>query len=85
MYVLQHFDWFGSIEELEEVEKKLKKHWDGKDGIEFLGRYSPTNKRFHWTHFYKVKDWQAWANQKPLPGYKRDYNVVHHAIYEFYE
>jgi hypothetical protein len=85
MYVLEHFDWFGPIEELDELNNRIKKLWDGKDGVEFLGRFTPDNKNFHWTHFYKVKDMKAWANRKPFDWYKRDYKVHTHSVLEFYE
>ena len=29
MYVLEHYDWFGPIKDLEEVEKKIKEHLKG--------------------------------------------------------
>ena len=86
MYVLNHFDWFGPIEELDEIEKKLKKFYDGKDGVEFLGRFVPLNQKFHWTRFFKVKDFNTWVNRKipSPPVYKRDYKVMTHAVVEFY-
>jgi len=84
VYVLFHFDWFGSIEELEKLEAGAKKHWDGSDGVKFLGRFGPHNKKYHWTHFYKVTDMSTWANRKPFPGYKRDYKIVTHQEFEYY-
>lgn len=83
MYVLEHYDWFGPIKELDEMAKKLKEHFNGKDGVEFLGRYAPHNKKFHWTHIYKAKDYNAWVNRKPME-YKRDYKVHTHSIVEIY-
>ncbi len=83
MYVLESYDWFGPIEELNELDKKLKKHFDGKHGVEFLGRFAPQQTKFHWTHFYKVKDWKAWVNH-PEMEYKRDYKVHTHGIVEYY-
>jgi hypothetical protein len=68
----------------DELGKKLGKLYDGKDGVEFLGRFAPHNKLLHWTHFYKVKDMKTWANRKPF-DYKRDYKVHPHSIVEHYE
>ncbi len=86
MYVLVNFDWFGPISELEEWEKKLKKHFDGKDGVEFLGRFAPHNKKYHWTRFFWAKDFKTWANRK-IPEFapKRDYKVMTHSVAEYYE
>ena len=85
MYILEHYDWFGPIEELEKWEKIYKKHFDGSHGVEYLGRFGPVNKKYHWTNFWKAKDWNAWVNRKyPDIPYKRDYKVNTHSELEFY-
>jgi hypothetical protein len=84
MYILVYFDWFGDIKELEELDNKWKELYDGSDGVEWLGRYGPHNKKLHWVYFYKVKDLSAWANRKPQDFYKRDYNVLTHNIIEYF-
>ena len=87
MYILSHFDWFGPIEELDEIDKKLKKFYDGKDGVEFLGRFAPHNHKYHWTRFFKAKDFKTWVNRKlpSPPFYIRDYDVMTHTVGDYYE
>ncbi len=85
MYILNSFDWYGPIEELEEIDKKLKKLYDGKDGVEFLGRYAPHNKQLHWTRFFWAKDFKTWFNRKIPDLPKRDYSKMTHSIGEYYE
>ena len=84
MYILQHFDWAGSIEDLEELDKNFKKLRDGSEGVEFLGRYSPQNKKFHWTFVFKAKDFKAWTNKSTQDFYKRDFKELTHAVNEYY-
>jgi hypothetical protein len=85
MYILWYFDWFGPIEELDEWEKKLKKLYDGSDGVELLGRFVPHNQKFHWTRIYKAKDFNAWVNRKMLSQpFKRDIKVMTHALIDYY-
>lgn len=84
MYILQHFDWLGSIEKLEELDKNFKKLRDGSEGVEFLGRYSPQNKKFHWTFFFEAKDLKTWTNMKSQDFYKRDFKELTHVVTEYY-
>ena len=86
MYILSHFDWFGPQEKLKEFDKKLKAFYDGKDGVEFLGRFGPHNQKFHYTFFYKAKDFNAWINRKmPSPPiYERKYDELTHNVMEYY-
>ncbi len=85
MYILRHFDWYGPIEELEALEKIIKKHWDGSDGIKYLGRFGPHSQKYHWTEFYKAKDFKTWTNRTPPDwDYKRDYKVMTHQVMEYY-
>jgi hypothetical protein len=82
MYILEHLDWYGSIKDLEELEKKLKEACN-EAGVEFLGRFAPHNKKFHWTLFYRVKDLKDWLNVK-FDWYKRDRKVHTHSVMEYY-
>ena len=85
MYILDFFDWFGSIEELEKLDKTVKKNLEG-SGVEYLGRFAPYNRNYHWTYFFKAKDLITWENARLHidAGYKRDYKVHTHEIMEFY-
>lgn len=80
--LLQHFDWFGPIEELKEIDKKMKKACDETDGVELLGRYGPGQKKYHWTWIFKAEDYNLWNNL--TIDYVRDYNVVTHVETELY-
>ena len=84
MYILRHFDWFGSIEELEKLEADVKKLWDGSDGVKFLGRFAPSNRKYHYTWFNKATDDITWANRKRLEGFKRDYKILTHMVDDIY-
>lgn len=87
MYILEHFDWFGSIEELAKMDRKYKEMFDGSKGIEFLGRHVPGNKKYHWTYFYKAKDFATWVtefSEADFSWYKRDIKVHTHAEMEYY-
>ena len=84
VYILQHFDWYGSIDDLKELDKKFKKLRDGSEGVEFLGRFSPQNKKYHWTFVFKAKDFKTWTNMTPQDFYKRDFKELTHAVYEYY-
>jgi len=85
MYVLSHFDWYGSIEELTKLEEGMKKVCEGIDGIKFLGRFGPHNKKFHWTWFFKSKDMGTWEKLQWPEGYERDYKILTHQVNEYYE
>jgi hypothetical protein len=87
MYILAHFDWFGSIEELEKVALKLKEMFDGSKDVKFLGRFGPLNRKFHWTHFYMAKDFVTWATEyenADWSWFNYDRRVHGHEILEYY-
>ena len=56
-------------------------------GVEWLGRFEPQNKKYHWTYIWKAKDWNSW-HTKTYPeesaNFKRDFKVYSHVEYEFY-
>lgn len=86
MYILRHYDWYGSMEELEEYTEKWKEVWDGSEGVEYLGRYGPSTRKFHWTDFIKAEDWNAWIRARErLTEIKRDRKIITHIIQEYYE
>jgi hypothetical protein len=87
MYVLEHFDWFGPVEELAKIDKKYREMFDGRKGIEFLGRYAPHNKKYHWTYVYNAKDFVTFVTEydkADFSWYKRDIKVHTHAVLEYY-
>jgi hypothetical protein len=87
MYILQHFDWFGDLEEVEKWDKINKRHYDGSEGVEFMGRFGPHNKKYHWTAIWKVKDLVTWVNRtypEEMKTWQRDYKTYSHVEYEYY-
>ena len=60
MLALYHMDWGGTADRLKAREEAWKKACEKTEGADFLGRYKPWNKRYHWTFVTKVKDLQTW-------------------------
>jgi hypothetical protein len=88
MYILNHFDWFGDMEELEKWDKIFKKHYDGSEGVEYMGRFGPHNKKYHWTNIWKAKDFVTWLQRthpEEMKTFKRDYKIYSHSVSEYYE
>ena len=83
MLILVHFDWFGPIADLKELEEKIRKKCDETEGLEFKGRYGPHNKKYHWTFIFKAKNYTIWNDL--TVDYVRDYNVHTHQEQEIYE
>ena len=54
MLILQHFEWYGTEEELKAYDDQWKKACDETDGVEWKGRYVPHTRRFHWTYLFKA-------------------------------
>jgi hypothetical protein len=86
MMVLMHFDWNGSEEALKKFDESAKKTAAKIEGAEFIGRLSPQTMKYHWTHFYKFKDYStyqkysdAWSSE-----YKRPAELTH-GEYDFFQ
>ena len=47
MWIIQYFDWLGTLEELEKLDKMVEKHLEKKEGVKYKGRYGPHNQKFH--------------------------------------
>lgn len=78
MWVIQYMDWHGTMEELEELDKYIEKDCKKIEGVEFVGRYAPHNVKYHWAHFFKVKDYNQF--QKIGNDWPRDYNKASHFV-----
>lgn len=83
MIVLLYFDWFGTIEELEELEEKLRVAWAEVGGVEYKGRYAPDNRKFHFVYLFEVESYDKLT--KVLTGPEmppRDYRKLTHGTFE---
>ena len=80
MLVLQYFDWQGTIDELDKMEKSMKKIIDEADGVTFKGRYSPHNVKYHFAFLFKCDSYNHLT--ATWPKMSRDYNKMSHAVME---
>ena len=85
MMILMHYDWAGTIEELDKLCEIWKKHAEKTDGVEWKGRLVPWNKKYHFTNVMVVDDiTRLYAYQSTMES-NRDYSKLTHAIYDFYQ
>jgi hypothetical protein len=84
MLVLFYIDWFGPAEELREVDDVVKKACVDTEGVEYRGRYTPNQKKFHWTYLVEVKNFAKWETAwDKMLKYPRDVNKLPHGVLEF--
>ena len=75
--------WHGTMEELEKLDKEIKKACEETEGIEYEGRYGPHNKKYHWAHFFKIDSYDKWmAMGDTIP---RDYNKMSHIVIDLFQ
>ena len=81
-----HFDWSGTEAQLKAFDELWKKVCKKVDGVKYIGRMSPWNKKYHYTVFAEIEDickikefGEHWNKE-----YTRDYGVLTHAIYDLY-
>jgi uncharacterized protein with von Willebrand factor type A (vWA) domain len=78
--VLQYFDYNGSMDDLEKRTKQVEKVANATEGVKFMGRYAPHNRKFHFVFVYEAESynhmWNAWNKLE------RDYNVMSHVVIE---
>ena len=83
MIVLLYFDWFGSAEELKELEEKLIAAFAQTDGVEYKGRYAPDNRKFHFVWVYEVVSYEKLLEVLTGPEMPpRDYKKLTHGVFE---
>ena len=83
MWVIQYFDWQGTMEELEEWGKIVEKECEKGEGVKYKGRYGPHNRKYHWAYFFKVDGYNQWNSLgQDIP---RNYNKMSHAATEIFE
>jgi hypothetical protein len=84
MMVLIHFDFWGDDDDLKKFDKANIDMAEKTEGMEYLGRFAPTNKKFHWTSFYKIKNFRTWEDAIENRSYERNKKHLSHAHVEFY-
>ncbi len=84
MFVLYHIDWDGTEERLKTHDEDWKKACEKTEGAEYLGRYMPWTKKYHWTYITKVKDLPTWYEATRKSEWKSDPKEITHGEVEFY-
>ena len=84
MMVLINIDFWGSDEELKILDKASEEAVKNTEGVDFLGRFAPEAKKWHWTYFYKAESLTTWDNFLKNIEYKRDKKLLSHDTTEFY-
>jgi len=86
MLILLHIDWFGPAEELQESDESIKKACTETDGVKYKGRFTPNQKKYHWTYLFKAENlasWEkAWDKMSESP---RDYKKMPYGELEYYQ
>ena len=83
MIVLLYFDWFGTAEELREVEEKLTAVCAEVGDVEYKGRYAPDNRKFHFVYMFEVKSYEKVLEVLTGPEMPpRDYKKLTHGTFE---
>ena len=83
MIVLLFFDWFGTAEELEELEEKMKAACAEAEGVDYRGRYAPDNRKFHFAYVYEVEGYDKLLEVLTGPEMPpRDYRKLTHGTFE---
>lgn len=84
MLVLFHFDWFGLAEELKEVDETIKKACAETEGVEYKGRYTPNQRKYHWTYLIEAENFAKWEEAWiKMSKYPRDYEKLPYGELEF--
>ena len=81
-----HIDWNGTEKQLKEYDESYEKTAEKTEGIKFVGRLVPWNKKYHFTYVLKCDDITRFHKfgQNWFAEYARDYGTVSHGEYEFY-
>ena len=84
--MLFHFDWFGPAEELKQMDEAMKKACTETDGVAYKGRYSPNQKKFHWSYLFEVDNFACWGEawEKMSKG-PRDYKKLPYGELEYHQ
>ena len=83
MIVLLYFDWFGTAEELSEIEDKMAAICAKKEGVEYRGRYAPDNRKFHFVYMFEAEKYEKILEVLTDPEMPpRDYKKLTHGAFE---
>lgn len=77
-------DFFGTAEELKQMDEALKNAAEKTDGIEYKGRYTPHSKKFHWTYLWRCDNYGKFLEVLGKIGIERDYSKTTHGEMEIY-
>ncbi len=84
MMVLVNFDFWGSDEDLKKLDSTCEKMTEKTYGVEFIGRFMPEQKKWHYTYFYKADSLTAWDNALKNFEYEFNKKILSHNTTEFY-
>ena len=79
MMIVVNWDFFGTEEELKEMDKRCQKMADESEGLKFIGRFTPTGLKWHFSYFFKAETEKAWVKRKRMT-WTRDRKVWTHGV-----
>jgi len=81
--VLLYFDWFGTAEELKELDEKVRAACAEADGVGYKGRYAPDNRKYHFVSVFEVESYDKLLGVLLGPKMPpRDYKKLTHGVFE---
>jgi len=81
--VLLYFDWFGTAEELKELDEKVRAACAEADGVDYKGRYAPDNRKYHFVSVFEVESYDKLLGVLLGPKMPpRDYKKLTHGVFE---
>jgi hypothetical protein len=84
MLVLLHLDWFGSTDELGESDEEVKKTCSETAGVKYQGRYTPNQKKYHWTYVFMADSFACWEDAwNQMAKRPRDYQKLPYGELEY--
>jgi hypothetical protein len=85
MIITMNFDFFGEDKDLKEWDEDWKKACSKTEGIEYKGRYSSHQARYHWTYFHEADSYDRMMQAMQNMTLTRDRNVLSHAVLEIFQ
>lgn len=81
MWIIQYFDWTGTIDELDKFDKLVEKASADNEGVTYKGRHGPHNRKYHWVYLFKVESYNHFMD---VTWPTRDYNKMTHIVLEVF-